>query len=173
MAGVGQTIGKQLHNGYPGGYAIQPDQLTGTACNVSGKFIAFGDLLLYKEESGAITGVETPTATFTMDKVAGIAAREVKQANEYLNQINGGYYENEAVTVFKRGIISVVCNDNEAKFGGQVYYRFNTDDATNKPIGFVSKEETGKTVKLEGYNFAGSIDSRGVVAVVIKEKINA
>lgn len=169
--GVGQVIGKQLHNGYPGGYAIQPDQLTGTAANVSKETIAFGDLVLYKEESGEITGVEIPSATFTMDKVAGIAARTVKQADKYHEQENGGYLPNEAVTVFKRGIISVVCNDNGAKFGGKVYYRHTAE--TDKPKGFYSAEATGKTVELTGYNFSGSSDERGVVAVVIKEKVNA
>lgn len=169
--GVGQTIGKQLHNGYPGGYAIQPDQLTGTAPNASKEKILFGDLLLYKKDSGAIVGVEAPAATFTMADVAGIAGRVVKQADNYQNQNEVGYLPNEAVTVFKRGIISVVCNDAGAKFGGDVYYRHTAE--TDKPKGFYSAEATGKTVKLDGYNFAGESDARGVVAVVIKEKVNA
>lgn len=169
--GVGQVIGKQLHNGYPGGYAIQPDQLTGTAANASAEVIAFGDLVIYKETSGEIVGVESPAATFDISKVAGIAARTVKQSDKYTEQNNTGYLPNEAVTVFKRGIISVVCNDNGAKFGGKVYYRHTAEDS--KPKGFYSAEAAGKTVELTGYNFAGTSDERGVVAVVIKEKINA
>lgn len=169
--GVGQAIGKQLINGYPGGFAIQPDQLTGTAPNASKEKIAFGDLLLYKEDSGAIVGVEVPSATFTMDKVAGIAGRVVKQSDNYQNQNEVGYLPNEAVTVFKRGIISVVCNDVGAKFGGKVYYRHTAE--VDKPKGFYSAETVDKTVELTGYNFAGESDGRGVVAVVIKEKVNA
>ena len=168
---VGQAIGQQLIFGYPGGYAIQPDQLTGTAANASSEAIVFGDLCLYKEVGGAIVGVEAPSAVFTMDKVAGVAARTVKQSDNYNNQNTVGYNPNEAVTVFKRGIISIVCQDNEAKFGGKVYYRYIAE--ANKPKGFYSVRTAGKTVELVGYNFSGSSDERGVVAIVIKEKINA
>lgn len=165
---VGQSIGINLIYGYPGGYAIQPDQLTGTAANVSDKAIVFGDLCLYDDTKD---GVKAPDATFTMEKVAGVAARTVKQADNYNDQNTVGYNPNEAVTVFKRGIISIVCQDNGAKFNGKVYYRFEAED--NKPKGFYSAAESGKTVELTGYNFSGTADERGVVAIVIKEKINA
>ena len=171
---VGSTIGQKLDYGYPGGYAIQPDALISTHVNADNKEIAFGELVIYNDDK---TGVKLLRADgFTMANFAGIATRSIKQPYSYTDQNKAAYQPEDAVSCFQRGIISIVCVDSEAKFGGDVYYRFETNDNTAKPIGFTSKADTTtgtRTVKLEGIQFNGSSDSRGVVAICIREKINA
>lgn len=171
---VGTTIGQKLDYGYPGGYAIQPDALISTHVNADKTEIAFGELVVYNTDKTGVILLRTDG--FTMSNFAGIATRAIKQPYSYVDQNKAAYQPEDAVSCFQRGIISVVCVDNKAKFGGDVYYRYKTNDAETKPIGFASEEDSNsdtKTVKLEGIQFNGSSDSRGVVAICIKEKINA
>lgn len=171
---VGSTIGQKLDYGYPGGYAIQPDALISTHVNAGTEQIAFGELVVYNTDK---TGVQLLRADgFTMANFAGIATRSVKQPYSYTDQNKAAYQPEDAVSCFQRGIISIVCVDSKAKFGGDVYYRYKTNDAEGKPIGFTSEADAAtdtKTVKLDGIQFNGSSDSRGVVAICIREKINA
>lgn len=170
---VGSTIGKELGYGYPGGYAIQPDMLVGSALNVSTEYIKFGELLQYKAD---MSGVElVRSESFTMGSFAGIATRAIKTPESYEDQNVGGYAPNSVVGVFKRGIISVSVVTGTVKLGGKVYYRVKTNDAETKPIGFCGEEDQTsetKTVELTGLQFASTLGSNGVAAVVIKEKMN-
>lgn len=169
---VGNVIGKQLLNGFAGGYAIQPDMLVSAHVNTSDETILFGDLLIYDDD---LEGVKPCHEDPTNKKFAGIASREVKQSNVYTQQDLVGFAPKEAVNCFHRGIISVCCQDGSPKFGGDVYYRYTTDNAESKPIGFCDKEDTTdatKAVKIAGLQFAGSADANGIVAVSINEKMH-
>lgn len=168
---VGHVIGKQLINGYAGGYAIQPDMLVASRVNTGDDMIIFGDLVIYDDN---MEGVKRCTVDPTSKKIAGIASREVKQSMVYKQQDLVGFEKDEAVNCFQRGIISIVCQSGEAKFGGDVYWRYQSNNAA-KPIGFTAENDTTdgtKSVKIAGMQFAGTSDVNGVVAVSINEKLH-
>lgn len=166
---IGKTIGKQLDHGFPGGYAVQPDQLSRTFVNGSNETVKFGELVKMKDDDA--NTVELIRATTTEDKIAGIAMRVVKQSRDYLEQNDVGYSKSEAISVMQRGIISVVCGFGTAKYNGKVYYAFQAEDG--KPIGFCAEANSNKTIELTNMKFAGEADANGVVAVTIMEKKNA
>lgn len=156
---VGQVIGKQLGNGFAGGYAIQPDMLVAARVNVGDDVILFGDLVVYDDTD--TSGVRKATDP-TDKKIAGICSREVKQSNVYNQQDLVGFAKYEAVNCFQRGIISVVCTGGQAKLGADVYWKDGT--------GFTA--DSSGAVKIEGMQFAGTTDANGIVAVSINEKLH-
>lgn len=169
---VGHVIGKQLLHGFAGGYAIQPDMLVSAHVNNSDETILFGELLIYDDN---LEGVKPCREDPTNKKFAGIASREVKQSNVYSQQDLVGFAPKEAVNCFHRGIISICCQEGSPKFGGDVYYRYTSDNPDSKPIGFVAAEDTSantKAVKITGLQFAGTSDANGIVAVSINEKMH-
>lgn len=170
---IGKTIGKSLDNGFPGGYAIQPDQLIDSHVNADTKDIKFGvAVALDTTKAGELVGVKNITAN--SDVIAGITVRQVKQGDRYFEQGEAVYKPKDAVAVMKRGNVSVVVVDsaNTVKYNGDVYFRFEAN-GDSKPVGFTPAEDTGKTVKLDNVKFSGVPDANGVVSVAILTKKNA
>ena len=163
---VGKVIGQTLIYGYPGSFAIQPDQLTVTRVSGDDNEISFGAVVIYNDKNEVVV----PTTTFTMDKFAGIAARIVKQPADYNNQNVSGYQKNEAVTVFQRGNIAVKCVKGTPKLNGDVYWVFSADDPSQ--VGISAEAITDKSVKLDGVKFAGDSDENGVTTVCLLTKQN-
>lgn len=168
--GVGKTIGKQLNNGFPGGYAIQPDQLSRTYVNGSDE-LAFGDIVLIDDKDTNVCKAVTAGTAFTEDKVLGVAMRIVKQADSYVDQNNAKYLKNEAVSIMQRGTISVICVEGSPVNNGKVYYRHTAE--ANKPVGFSATASADKTVEITNMRYMGSADANGIVAVAILTKKNA
>lgn len=170
---IGKTIGKQLDNGFPGGYAIQPDQLIDTHVNSDTADIKFGvAVALDTTKAGELVGVKNITTVD--DVIAGITVRQVKQGDRYFEQGEAVYKPKDAVAVMKRGQVSILVVDgaNTVKYNGDVYYRF-TANGSDKPVGFTPAEDSDKTVKLDNVKFSGVPDANGVVSVVILTKKNA
>lgn len=167
--GVGKTIGKSLNYGYPGSYAIQPDQLTVTRVSCDANEIPFGTVVIYDDTN--VTAVKQPTATFTMDKFAGVAARIVKQPESYTDQNTTGYQQFDAVTVFQRGIIAVDCVYGTPKLNGDVYFIYSAGGTAAK-VGFAAQDDAGHAVKLEGVKFVGDADANGITAINLLTKQN-
>lgn len=166
---IGKVIGKKLDHGFPGSFAIQPDQLIDSHVNAGTTEIAFGVPVKYKEVDG-FNGVENLTTV--SDTVVGITVREVKQGDSYFNQGQATYKPKDAVAVMKRGNVSVlvVSDISSVKHNGNVYYRVVA--SSDKPIGFVAASGTD-TVELKNCRFSGTCDAHGVVSVAILEKANA
>lgn len=174
--GVGKVIGKQLNNGFPGSFAIQPDMLIASRLNVDTSEIIFGDLCMYKSDMSGVEHCNETNQTNIETHFAGIATRIVKQSDKWNDQSNVGYNPKESVSVFQRGMISILCVEGTPKLNGKVYYRYKTNDADAKPIGFTAQEDANtdtKTVLVSQLVFAGEADTSGIVAVSINEKHNA
>ena len=96
-------------------------------------------------------GADSTAADFV-----GIASREFKSATSYLSQSAGEYRPDEAVSVFKRGCINVLC-----KVGAPVGWksvcpdRSERDHSTGVVGGFEAAADEGKTVELTNCHSGG------------------
>jgi len=119
----GKTIGKELNHGFAGSFARMPDMIIDThpLNDPDGTNPAFfGDPLIFATDGS----VSRADATLTADNFAGVAGKEIKSQLNYLDQNEGGKYTNmEAVSVMKRGPISVLVANGTPVLGGPVYVR--------------------------------------------------
>lgn len=161
----GQVIGKYMAHGYAGDYARQPDMVVDTHPLGGEQPVKFGEPLVYDNDSKVIAfGANNAAVDFV-----GIASREFKSATDYLSQSSGEYRPNEAVSVFKRGCINVLCNVGVPKLGGKVYVRTAKNDSIPTGIvgGFEAAEDAGKTVELTNCQWHGEKDANGVAEIRI------
>ncbi len=162
-----QTIGTSMPNGFAGSYARQPDMIVNT--RPAGGEIPFGAPLKYDTNGKAVLlGASSTAADF-----AGVAARELKSSLDYLDQSAGKYAAGEAVSVFQRGCINVLCQRGTPKLGGKVYVRIaaNEQYSTAAIGGFEAEADTSesssKTVELTNCQWAGAADANGVAELRI------
>ena len=158
-----QNIGAEMPHGYAGSYARQPDMIVST--RPAGERIPFGAALKY-DAAGAVVPMG---AGDTADAFAGVAAREIKSALEYLDQNAGRYVEREAVPVFQRGAVNVICQKGTAKLGGAVYIRVAANAAYPGAAvgGFEAEADGGNTAELSICQWAGPADASMVAELRI------
>ena len=156
-----QTIGGAMPHGYAGSYARQPDMIVTT--RPAGAEIVFGAAVKY-DAAGAVVPLG---AGGTADAFAGVAAREVKSALDYLDQNTGRYAAKEAVPVFQRGAVNVICQKGTPRLGGAVYVRTAANESfpTAAVGGFEAEADGANTVQLTNCQWAGPADA-GKVAVL-------
>ncbi len=167
----GQTIGKTMPHGYAGSYSRQPDMIVDSHPLEGKNAVAFGQAVVY----GTAGAVVSFGASSTADKFVGVAAREIKSATDYLSQNAGGYQPGEAVSVFKRGRINVICQKGTPAIGGKVYVRIKTNESHPKALvgGFEAEADSENTVELTNAQWRGSADANGVAELSILTMINA
>lgn len=161
----GQVIGKNMTHGYAGDYARQPDMIVDTHPLGGNIAVRFGAPLMYDNSGGVVAFRAGSTAS----DFVGIASRELKSAVSYLSQSAGEYRPDEAVSVFKRGCINVLCNVGTPKLGGKVYVRTVANDTIPTGIvgGFEASEDAGKTVALTNCEWRGEKDANGIAEIRI------
>jgi len=151
-----------MPHGFAGGYARQPDMIVST--RPAGTQIVFGAPLKY-DASGRVVPLEAGEAA----AFVGIAAREIKSALNYLDQNTGAYAENEAVPVFQRGAVNVLCRKGTPKLGGAVYVRVKANESfpTAAVGGFEAEADGANTIQLTNCQWAGSADANKVAELRI------
>ncbi len=166
----GKVIGKSLNHGFAGSYARTPDSIIATRPNTSDANIRFGAALEVDEEGG----VKAAGADFAAGKFAGVAARETKSALSYIDQNVGEYAPDEAVSVFQRGSINVLCQGGTPALGGKAYVL--TADAADTEVkagDFTADSTVEGAVELTNAQWGGSKDANGVAELVLLTRINA
>lgn len=161
----GQTIGKSMPHGYAGSYSRQPDMVVDTHPLSGSQPVTFGEALKY-----AVDGTVVPFgAGSAAGDFVGVAAREVKTSVNYLDQNVGQYQPEEAVSVFKRGCINVICQKGIPALAGKVYVRITANETypNAKVGGFEAEADDDKTVELPGVQWRGGADGNGVAEVRI------
>lgn len=159
----GQVIGKNMMHGYAGDYARQPDMIVDTHPLGGDAAVQFGTPLVYDNSSRVVPfGAGNTAADFV-----GIASRAFKSATSYLSQSAGGYRPDEAVSVFKRGCINVLCKVGTPTLGGKVYIRTAANETIPTGVigGFEASEDTGKTVELTNCEWRGEKDANGIAEI--------
>lgn len=168
-----QTIGAKMPHGYAGGYARQPDMIVNT--HPAGAEITFGQALQYDANKNVIPFSASGTAA----DFVGVASKEIKSAVSYLDQGVGKYAAKEAVPVFMRGAVNVICQKGTPALGGAVYLRIaaNTSYPNAAVGGFEAEEDkadsTVRTVKLTNCQWAGPADANKVAEMRILTQLNA
>lgn len=167
----GQTIGKTMPHGYAGSYSRQPDMIVDSHPLEGEVSVTFGQAVIY----GTAGAVIPFGANNAADKFVGVAAREIKSATDYTNQNIGGYQPGEAVPVFKRGRINVICQKGIPVIGGKVYVRTKANESyPNAQVGgFEAEADSDNTVELTNAQWRGSADANGVAELSILTMINA
>lgn len=175
----GQTIGKTMPHGYAGSYSRQPDMVVDTHPLAGSQAVIFGLALVY----GADGAVLPFGADGTAAKFVGVAAREIKSATNYLDQNTGAYQPGEAVPVFKRGRINVVCQKGTPAIGGKVYVRTKASESYPNAVvgGFEAEADTTgsgdsavtNTVELTNVQWRGGADGNGVAELCLLTMNNA
>lgn len=158
-----QNMGLTMPHGYAGSYARQPDMIVNT--RPAGAQITFGSALKYGENGAVLPLGEGDTAAAFI----GVAAREIKSAVNYLDQNTGVFAENEAVSVFMRGAVNVLCQKGTPKLGGKVYVRVKANESFPGASvgGFEAEADGSNTVELTGCQWAGAADANKVAELRI------
>lgn len=164
-----QNIGATMPHGYAGGYARQPDMIVNT--RPAGAEIVFGAALKYDTNGNVVPmGAGDTAAAF-----AGVASKEIKTAITYLDQSVGKYAEKEAVPVFMRGAVNVICQKGAPKLGGSVYIRIVANESYPGAAvgGFEAEADASNTVQLTNCQWAGPADVNKVAELRILTMNNA
>ena len=165
-----QVIGKTMPNGFAGSYAQQPDMIIDTHPAGGTAAITFGTPLKYDG-----TKVVAMGASDTAAKFVGIASREVKTTLTYLEQGVGQYAPGEPVSVFKRGVVNVICQKGTPALGGAVYLRVTANTSFPNAVvgGLEAEADSANTVQLTNCQWGGAADTNKVAAMRIMTIINA
>lgn len=166
-----QTIGMDMPHGFAGTYARQPDMIVNTRPAGGTEPFAFGTAL----KAGENGTVVPMGAGAKADQFVGVAAREVKSALSYTDQNVGRYAPGEAVSVFQRGSINVLCSNGAPAVGGAVYLRVTANPglAASPLGGFEAAADGENSVRLTNCQWGGPADANGVAELVILNRINA
>lgn len=166
-----QIIGAEMHHGFAGSYARQPDMIIVSRPVGTEAPLPFGTALMY-DAKGAV--VPMGGSGITADKFAGVAAREIRSALSFTDQNTGAYTEGDAASVFQRGSINVLCQKGTPKRGGAVYVRILKNSAKPTALvgGFEAEADSANTVLLTGCQWGGSADPNGVAELVILTRQN-
>ena len=118
----GKVIGTSMNVGYPGTQSRQADAIIQN--RVADGTIAFGlAVKLTADNKWKQIG-----SGDTASNVAGIAVREVVQANVYNPQSNPDYLDGTPADVMVRGNCIVKCQKGTPTAGSAVYVRITADD---------------------------------------------
>lgn len=164
-----QNIGAAMPHGYAGGYARQPDMIVNT--RPAGAEIVFGAALKYDANGNVVPmGAGDTAAAFV-----GVASKEIKTALTYLDQGVGRYGPKEAVPVFMRGAVNVICQKGTPKLGGGVYIRIAANESYPGAAvgGFEAEADDKNTVQLTNCQWAGPADVNKVAELRILTMQNA
>lgn len=163
----GKVIGTSMNVGYPGTQSRQADAIIQN--RVADGAIAFG--LAVKLTAGN-KWKQIETGDVDTD-VAGIAVREVVQANVYNPQSNPDYLDGTPADVMVRGNCIVKCQKGTPTAGSAVYVRITADDTHPEYLvgGFEAAADVDKTIQIPNIEWTtGVMDSNLACEVTVKTR---
>lgn len=163
----GKVIGTSMNVGYPGTQSRQADAIIQN--RVADGAIAFG-LAVKLTADNKWKQIATGDAATV---VAGIAVREVVQANVYNPQSNPDYLDGTPADVMVRGNCIVKCQKGTPTAGSAVYVRITADDAHPEHLvgGFEAADDGAKTVQVTNIEWTtGVMDSNLACEVTVKTR---
>ena len=163
----GKVIGTSMNVGYPGTQSRQADAIIQN--RVADGAIAFG---LAVKLTAANKWKQIGSGD-TAANVAGIAVREVVQANVYNPQSNPDYLDGTPADVMVRGNCIVKCQKGTPTAGSAVYVRITADDTHPEYLvgGFEAYDDGAKTVQVTNIEWTtGVMDSNLACEVTVKTR---
>lgn len=163
----GRVIGTSLNIGYPGTPSRSADSIIQN--RIADAVIAFGQAVILKNTN---RWAPVTDATVAAD-IAGIAVREVVQANTFDPQSNPDYVANAPCDVMVRGNCTVKCQRGTPAAGTAVYVRVKANDTYPTAVvgGFEASADSTNTIQVPNIEWTtGSVDANGVAEVTIKTR---
>lgn len=169
----GSVIGIKLATGYVGTVSTSADNII--QARIAKDAIKFGDpvVLLATGEYQNVKEYVADGETFTAAKFAGVAVREVVQANQFDPQSNPDYVDGAIADILTRGQCIVKYNAGTPTAGGTVYVRVAVGSDTTLPVGgFEATSDSTNTVALTNVEWTGVADSNAA-EITIKTRNRA
>lgn len=163
----GRTIGIMMNVGYAGTQSRTADAIIQN--RIAEGTIAFGQAV-------ALTDTNKWRLVKTGDTdavVAGIAVREVVQANTFDPQSNPDYVANVPCDVIVRGNCTVKCQRGTPASGAAVYVRITANNTYPNAVvgGFEAEADDANTIQVTNIEWTtGVMDANGNVEVTIKTR---
>lgn len=163
----GRTIGIMMNVGYAGTQSRTADAIIQN--RIAEGTIAFGQAV-------ALTDTNKWRLVKTGDTaavVAGIAVREVVQANTFDPQSNPDYVANVPCDVMVRGNCTVKCQRGTPASGVAVYVRITANNTYPNAVvgGFEAEADDANTIQVTNIEWTtGVMDANGNVEVTIKTR---
>lgn len=163
----GKAIGISLLSGYAGTQSRTADAIIQN--RVAKNNIAFGHAVVLTNDNKWDNVVEGTTAA----QIAGIAVREVVQANTFDPQSNPDYMAETPCDVMVRGNCTVKCQRGTPKSGDAVYVRVKANTTYQDAVvgGFEATADTANTVQVTNIEWTtGVMDANGMTEITIKTR---
>lgn len=163
----GRTIGIMMNVGYAGTQSRTADAIIQN--RIAEGTIAFGQAV-------ALTDTNKWRLVKTGDTaavVAGIAVREVVQANTFDPQSNPDYVANVPCDVMVRGNCTVKCQRGTPASGAAVHVRITANNTYPNAVvgGFEAEADGANTIQVTNIEWTtGVMDANGNVEVTIKTR---
>lgn len=163
----GKAIGISLLSGYAGTQSRTADAIIQN--RVAKNNIAFGHAVVLTNDNKWDNVVEGTTAA----QIAGIAVREVVQANTFDPQSNPDYMAETPCDVMVRGNCTVKCQRGTPKSGDAVYVRVKANTTYQDAVvgGFEATADAENTVQVTNIEWTtGVMDANGMTEITIKTR---
>ena len=163
----GKTIGIMMNNGYPGTQSRTADAIIQN--RVAEGTIAFGQAVVLTDTNKWRLVKTGDTAAV----VAGVAVREVVQANTFDPQSNPDYVAGMPCDVMVRGNCTVKCQRGTPKSGTAVYVRITANNQYPNAVvgGFEAQADDANTIQVSNIEWTtGVIDANNNTEITIKTR---
>lgn len=163
----GKAIGISLLSGYAGTQSRTADAIIQN--RVAKNNIAFGHAVVLTNDNKWDNVVEGTTA----EQIAGIAVREVVQANTFDPQSNPDYMAETPCDVMVRGNCTVKCQRGTPKSGDAVYVRVKANATYQDAVvgGLEATADAVNTVQVTNIEWTtGVMDANGMTEITIKTR---
>lgn len=163
----GKTIGIAMGAGYAGTQSRTADAII--QARIANDTIAFGEAVTLTEDNKWTPVTDSTTAA----QIAGVAVREVVQANTFDPQSNPDYVAGSICDVMVRGNCTVKCQRGTPKSGTAVYVRVkaNSDYVDAVVGGFEATADSTNTVQVPNIEWTtGVMDSNNMTEITIKTR---
>lgn len=163
----GKAIGISMLSGYAGTQSRTADAIIQN--RIAKSNISFGHAVVLTNDNKWDNVVEGTTAA----QIAGIAVREVVQANTFDPQSNPDYMAETPCDVMVRGNCTVKCQRGTPKSGDAVYVRVKANATYQDAVvgGLEATADTTNTVQVTNIEWTtGVMDANGMAEITIKTR---
>ena len=163
----GKAIGISMLSGYAGTQSRTADAIIQN--RIAKSNISFGHAVVLTNDNKWDNVVEGTTAA----QIAGIAVREVVQANTFDPQSNPDYMAETPCDVMVRGNCTVKCQRGTPKSGDAVYVRVKANAAYQDAVvgGLEATADVANTVQVTNIEWTtGVMDANGMAEITIKTR---
>lgn len=163
----GKAIGISMLSGYAGTQSRTADAIIQN--RIAKSNISFGHAVVLTNDNRW----DNVASATTAEQIAGVAVREVIQANTFDPQSNPDYMAETPCDVMVRGNCTVKCQRGTPKSGDAVYVRVKANATYNDAVvgGLEATDDDANTVQVTNIEWTtGVMDANGMTEITIKTR---